>query len=376
MSNSAITSKAKSSVVAVSDDTLSGLQFATNEAIEAYSRASGTKENNMIAAVKSAKAIQSLRLYFDDPGIKSAVVALQDSPLGFRTDKDPTVKRKNKDGSYTFNNPYDYEVVKEAVIEALLRGLQLVGNQFNIIAGRFYCTKEGFEALIREAPIADFRLNIGVPKTTQGGVVVECSATWNQNGKTCDCNALIPVKADQYSTADQLTGKATRKLLARCYQQMTGRVISDGDSSEPQAQPIAGTTPPLTPLMAQVMDPAATYQQAQAASLGATHEPASLSDEQYSQLRNAMAKQLSALGACAFEADVCACFDVESLSELPAERFKAVINGLVNPTSVDRWNQGCASGSGEQILSDEEISDLQPAQAESSDDDEIQGALV
>jgi hypothetical protein len=89
-----------------------------------------------------------------------------------------------------------------------------------------------------------------------------------------------------------------------------------------------------------------------------------------------MAKHLSALGGRAFEADVCACFGVETLPELPADQFKVVISGLANSTSVERWNQGCASGSGEQILSNEEIADLQIAQSDPSDEDEVQGALI
>jgi hypothetical protein len=371
MSNSAITTR-KTSALEISGNTLTGLKSAANAAVSVYAEAEG---GDIVAAIQAATAINALRTYFDDPGIKEAIIALQDCPLGFRTDRDPAIKKKNKDGNYIPNTAYPYEVVKEAAIEALLRGLQLVGNQFNIIAGRCYCTKEGFEHLIRMAPIADLQLRIGVPKTAQGSAVVECSATWNQGGKIREFDAVIPVKADPYSTADQLVGKATRKFLARCYQQMTGKVLTDGDSSEPQSQPVAGSTPPLAALKPQAMDPTVIYQQAQSASPGATQE-AVLSDDQYARLTNAMAKQLSALGGRAFEADVCACFGVESLPELPADQFKAVISGLANSTSVERWNQGCASGSGEQILSTEELNDLQSAQAEPSDEDEVQGALI
>jgi hypothetical protein len=368
--NSAITPR-KSSALEIPENTLIGLQSAANSAISVYAEA---EKGSIVAAIQAAAAMNALRQYFDDPGIKDAILALRDTPLGFRTDRDPAIKKKNRDGSYVPNTAYPYEVVKEAAIEALLRGLQLVGNQFNIIAGRCYCTKEGFEHLIRMAPIADLQIRIGVPTIAQNNAVVECSATWNQGKKNREFSATIPVKADSYSTADQLIGKATRKFLARCYQQMTGKVLTDGDSSEPQAQPITGSTPPLTPLMAQVMDPAGTYQRAQSASPGATQETAILSEEQRTRLDAAMSKQLSGLGARAFEADVCACFGVERLDDLPADQFKAVISGLANSVSVERWNNGCASGSGEQILSDEEIADLQP-QAESNDD-EVQGELV
>ena len=42
-------------------------------------------------------------------------------------------------------------------------------------------------------------------------------------------------------------------------------------------------------------------------------------------------------------------------------RSSAILQGLANAGSRERWNRGCASGTGEQILSDEEIAELQPA---------------
>lgn len=360
-----LTPKPKTSILSISDDALSGLQSVAMEATAVYIDATS---GNIVSALKSAAAIQSLREYFNDPGIRSAITALQDSPLGFRTDRDPKIKKKDRDGSYKPNIPYDYEVVKEAAIEALLRGLQLVGNQFNIIAGRFYCTKEGFEALIRQTTITDFQINIGVPKAVAGSAAVECSATWTHDAKSVSFSAVIPVKSDQYSTADQLIGKATRKFLARCYQQMSGKTMPDGDSSEPAAQPLVGTAPPSIESTATAA-PAALRP---ATSATPDVEPV-LSGEQRQRLDNAMAAQLSEMGARAFELDVCDCFGVESLADLPANQFKAVISGLASLTSVERWNNGCASGTGERIISDEEMSEFQAVQAES---DDVQGALI
>jgi hypothetical protein len=362
---SSLAPKPKAGALSISDNALNGLQSATTEATAVYSDATS---GSVVAALKSAIAIQSLRTYFDDPGIRSAIVALQDSPLGFRTDRDPKIKKKDRDGSYKSNIPYEYEIVKEAAIEALLRGLQLVGNQFNIIAGRFYCTKEGFEALIKVAPITDFQLNIGVPKSSTGGVTVECSATWIQE-KTVSFAATIPVKSDQYSTADQLIGKATRKFLSRCYQQMSGKTMPDGDSSEPAAQPLGGTAPSILEAA-----PTAAPATLQPSSSAAPDSDATLTEEQRSRLDAAMAKRLSAVGARAFEVDVCACFQIDGLESLPAVNFRDVIGGLGNETSVERWNMGRASGGdGPQILTDEEISELQ---ADSGADDDVQQELV
>ncbi|NBW19949.1 MAG: hypothetical protein EBR82_69460 [Caulobacteraceae bacterium] len=213
---------------AVPAETATALEAATTQAIAAFGNA--TTGGSVIAALEVAKAIEDLRVLFDQPEIKARIVALQDTPLGFRTDKDPRVVNRKTNQP---NVPYDYAVVREAAIEAGLRGLQLVGNQFNIISGRFYATKEGFEALIRKAPgVSGFRPIIGVPGNKPGGVLVECEATWQQGGAQQNLKVTIPVKSDDYSSADQLIGKATRKFLRRCYEMMTGSTVPEGDTGD------------------------------------------------------------------------------------------------------------------------------------------------
>jgi len=213
---------------AVPAETATALEAATTQAIAAFGNA--TSGGSVIAALEVAKGIEDLRVLFDQPEIKARIVALQDTPLGFRTDKDPRVVNRKTNQP---NVPYDYAVVREAAIEAGLRGLQLVGNQFNIISGRFYATKEGFEALIRKAPgVSGFRPIIGVPGNKPGGVLVECEATWQQNGTAQNLKVTIPVKSDDYSSADQLIGKATRKFLRRCYEMMTGSAVPEGDTGD------------------------------------------------------------------------------------------------------------------------------------------------
>jgi hypothetical protein len=357
-----------SALVVVSEDVLSGLQKATSDAVTVYADASS---GNIASALKAAMAIQSLRAYFDEPSIKAAVIALQDSPLGFRTDRDPSVKRKDKTGNYIPNVKYEYAVVKEAAIEALLRGLQLVGNQFNIIAGRFYCTREGFDFLIKQLPISDFSMSIGVPKMVQNGATVECSATWNQSKKDLTCSAVIPVKADQHSTADQLIGKATRKFLKRCYERMSGNIMPDDDTDPATlaAAPMAASPPPVSEAPADA--PAIAPQ-----SSGVGSSPV-LSTSQLLKLNAAMEKRLTAVGRAAFTADVCTVFEVGQISNLPADQFNTVMGGLANETSVDRWNRGCASGSGELILTEDQLNQLTPQEeANTVESDDAQGALI
>ena len=63
-----------------------------------------------------------------DEKVMTSIMKLQNTKLGFRTD--------NERG-------YPVHVVKDAVIEATVWGLQCVGNQFNIISGGFMRRKRG-----------------------------------------------------------------------------------------------------------------------------------------------------------------------------------------------------------------------------------------
>ncbi len=189
---------------------------------------------NVAAALEVAGAIEDLRQLFDRPDIQSRIVALQDTAIGFRTDRDPKVFNKKLDGGKGgYNQPYPYVVVKDCAIEATLRGLQLVGNQINIISQRCYVTREGFEYLIkRRKEITNFVPIVGIPQMRERGCLVECEASWDNAGTKQGIKVTIPVKADDYGTADQHIGKATRKLLKRCYEIMTGNVLPEGDAED------------------------------------------------------------------------------------------------------------------------------------------------
>ena len=81
-----------------------------------------------------AEAISNLQTLLT-PEYMKPILALQGNRLGFRTDKDK-------------NGGYSEAQVKNCLIEAVLMGLQPTGNQFNIIAGNTYPTKEGLGYLL------------------------------------------------------------------------------------------------------------------------------------------------------------------------------------------------------------------------------------
>jgi hypothetical protein len=178
-----------------------------------------------------AAGMTTLRRLITDDMMKD-VMALQCSPLGFKTDRD------DKGG-------YPVEVVKEAAIEATLRGLRLVGNEINIIAKRMYAAKDGLRRLVREWPgLTDLRWRLGVPRQFEGFTVVPCTASWKLNGVDCqlDCTGQnsIPVRVNEGGIVDATLGKATRKLFSRIYDVLTGcpQGLLD-DDEEPESLDVA-----------------------------------------------------------------------------------------------------------------------------------------
>jgi hypothetical protein len=172
-------------------------------------------------AFSTAEAMHALDAAITDD-MMMRIVPLMNSPLGFLTDRDP--EQTDRDGRPL--EPYTVSVVKRCLIESVLRGLNPVGNEFNIISARAYITKAGFSRLIREYPgLADLRLKIGVPRMSKSGegAIVPCSATWTIDGAAQKLpDREIPIRVNRRMGSDAIIGKATRKLLAAVYEQMTG----------------------------------------------------------------------------------------------------------------------------------------------------------
>lgn len=172
-------------------------------------------------AIRTATGLKMIRAALTDAFMTSYILPLQNSALGFLTDKP--------------QGGYDLPVVRDCVCEAFLRGFHPTGNEFNIIAGRFYGAKSGFDRIVREYPgIQDLRYELGVPNLAgEKGALVSAIATWSLAGKPdkliCDSpkaegqlDTRIPVRINAGMGPDAILGKAERKLLARIYRIITG----------------------------------------------------------------------------------------------------------------------------------------------------------
>jgi len=176
------------------------------------------------AAINVANAIDQLKAMLSKE-VMAPIMKLQGSSLGFRTDKDQA-------------GGYPEEVVREAFIEATLRGFKPVGNEMNILAGRAYYTKEGFEGslirLSRKGLISDYRDDYSIPKiVSENEAVVTASASWKCNGVVGKIeNAQFSIKVNRGMGADGIIGKAKRKLKARVYERVTGIAATEGDAND------------------------------------------------------------------------------------------------------------------------------------------------
>jgi hypothetical protein len=162
------------------------------------------------------------------PEMMQPVMALMNTDLGFRTDRDPN-QIDSKTGKPFI--PYSAEIVKECFIESKLRGFHCVGNEWNIIAGRFYACKNGFRRKVTHfAGVTDFKDLYEVPRLSGDKcAIVKCRAAWKKDGIADSIECEIPVKVNSFMGSDAILGKAERKLLKRVHDRLSGVITPEGE---------------------------------------------------------------------------------------------------------------------------------------------------
>ena len=190
----------------------------------------------MMRAFATAAAIQAVEDGITKPLFED-IKNLMNSPLGFKTDRRPG--QRDKKGNPI--EPYHDVTVKRCVIVALLAGAELAGNQFNIIAGQCYFTKEYMDKVIKTwEGLNNFQLEIGpVMKHGNTSAAAEASASWDLGGRhhVVECfkdadtgrDMRIIVNAYDSSGPDQLRGLVESKLLRRVVARLTGLNLTDDE---------------------------------------------------------------------------------------------------------------------------------------------------
>jgi len=169
-----------------------------------------------------AQCVQDLKQSFTDEIMKAVVMPMMNTKLGFRTDL-PNYKNKNV---------YDIATVRNCAIEALLNGVNLTGNEFNIIANNTYITREGFSFKLKnEFPSLWFDLIPSIPAMKEGGAIVKMTINFKRSGKSQQEQIIreFAIKVNKMMGADAIIGKATRKALCALYNHISGSHLADGD---------------------------------------------------------------------------------------------------------------------------------------------------
>jgi hypothetical protein len=205
--------------------------------------AASGKTGRVREAFQAAAAMSALRTLITGKALEY-VCALSGTKLGFLTDN--YHKRQ-------YDNPYPPELVRDVAIEAILHGARLIGNEFNVIAGGAYFTKNFFTRKLLELKgLTDLKLEFGTPALDQQRMIaaIVVTSTWNLNGKPMGRKDEFQVN---YSVKgpppyDAIRGKAERKAKAAIYSQLTGTVYADGDVTEADAaRSVHGTVVEIVP---------------------------------------------------------------------------------------------------------------------------------
>lgn len=160
--------------------------------------------------------------------VMKPIMALQGNRLGFKTDKD-----RNHDGS---KGPgYPMEIVRDCLIEAVLFGLQPTGNQFNIIAGNMYATKEGCGHLLSRVPGLNYDIVPQLPRVKDESAAVVMQIEYKINGIAKTKNIDIPIRVNKFMGTDAILGKATRKARKWLFDTVTGIELPEGDIQDVDA---------------------------------------------------------------------------------------------------------------------------------------------
>lgn len=196
-------------------------------------------EGNFARTIAYGLAVAKMREALTEAVMRS-LVKLKNSKLGFRTDE----------GN---GNVYSMEVVRDCVIDAATLGLQCVGNQFNIIGGNMYVTKEGFTFLLRElvrtGRLRDMKFNFSPAEITESSTQgtrrdgslyqkieregrIKVAVSWVFDGKAGQEELEFCVRVNAGMSQDAIIGKAERKAKAWLYNYLTDQAISDGEAEE------------------------------------------------------------------------------------------------------------------------------------------------
>ena len=158
------------------------------------------------------------------------------------------------------------DAVRECLIVATCMGLSPVGNQWNILAGRTYVTKEGMTYLLKNLDgLTNLKMvyhPAEIKESSTSGIskqgkeyqkieregLVKVDMSWEFKGVPDSETLEFCIRVNNGMTQDAIIGKAERKAKAWLYSHLTDTIISDGEVEDGRemrnATPEPGTQKP------------------------------------------------------------------------------------------------------------------------------------
>ena len=190
--------------------------------------------DNVASVFVAADIVGKLRGLLSREMVEHYFMPLMGTRVGFLTDRD----KEGKDGKKL--PPYGWETVRDCIIDGACMGLAPVKNQFNIISGSMYPTKEGFSVLLKKIGVKYYISTSGDrSKPTDQTADIECKVLYEtKGGDKKNFTYVAYPKKNAFSSLDQLKGKAERKAKKALYELITGIDLGDADeeSSTPDDQ--------------------------------------------------------------------------------------------------------------------------------------------
>lgn len=174
------------------------------------------------SAFTAVTIVKTLRDILTNEVMNEVFMPLMNTKIGFLTDA--TGKGKHP------KTPYPIPIVRDIIIEAITIGLLPTGNQFNIISGNMYPTKEGYTYLLKKLN-CKYHIVKGYDTTQDGSSYGEIvtTITFEERGEKKNFVINNIVKKDGYSSQDQLQGKAEKKAKKILYEYLTGHDYGDNE---------------------------------------------------------------------------------------------------------------------------------------------------
>lgn len=208
------------------------------------------KSDKFLRPIVQAEALNTLR-HDIGPDCIAVLRSMENTPLGFRTDKE---------------SGYPDHVLRDVMIMAMLDGLGFSGNMFNIIAGAYYVTKEGWAELLEQMGATNAVAYASLPEvgdvteavagnskkyTIRMGGYAECffnGKRWRAEMRRSDGfdtrRMISGYGRDLAEAMSGITGKAEATLLKKLYYTVSGKP-EPVEASEPIVIDVEPEAPPL-----------------------------------------------------------------------------------------------------------------------------------